>query len=838
MVVLSILSVVAVLEVRETSAKANLIQDTIASRSVEVTGLLAMQMGGSIKFGNINAVAEIVDSVVEAAKPDASGSLVLTINKQVLYSNGGEFFDASSAENLALEVIETGEPAVSEDRLMSAVPSFFGDDNALVGVVVTGWTNEFILALQAEKQFQTLTIGLIVMLVAIIASVLFLRTYMSRPLMLIEAAMGEVAKGNYQVVVPYTRRGDEVGKMGRRLDVFRVALRSAQEAAVESAFKGAAFTGSTAPMMLVDDNFKIMFINPACTDLLSKIGDGLTAGWRGFELDNAIGADITDLSEIAPLVRRIRNDGAEALPMSHNAKIGDMLVRIKLNGAFDQTGSMIGVVLAWSDRTEAERNAAVLKTIDQNQIRIEFSPTGQTLANNDNVLELTKLSASDILAASFADLIGAELSHDINADKVRKKALGGEAVFGRFGMHHKDGSTPLVVEGGFTSVLDPEGQVERVIFLGVDVTAAANAMQAAEAERTKSAQEQQHVVQSLGVALTGLAAGDLLCDISAEFPDEYENLRQDFNAAVSSLRDAVSAVTQNVESIRNETSEITSAADDLSRRTEKQAATLEETAAALDELTSSVRSAAEGADEASTMSADAQQNAEKGGDVARKAVQAMDGIRTSSQEISKITTVIDDIAFQTNLLALNAGVEAARAGEAGRGFAVVATEVRALAQRSSDAAREINVLISSSGEQVQQGVDLVDRTGAALASIVTSVSEISKRVSAIAASSREQSTGLNEINTAVNELDHVTQQNAAMFEETTAASHALTSEADALAAAVARFKLGKSDKVSVTKVTANRNMTARMQQPVLQSSGNAALSGNLETDLDTGWEEF
>jgi methyl-accepting chemotaxis protein len=371
-----------------------------------------------------------------------------------------------------------------------------------------------------------------------------------------------------------------------------------------------------------------------------------------------------------------------------------------------------------------------------------------------------------------------------------------------------------------------------------EIQAEREALQKKEIEsREVRAADQNRVVEALGLGLRSLKDGDLTGVIMEPFPADYEQLREDFNSAVTSLREAVGQVVANAASIRSEAGEITSSADDLSRRTEKQAATLEETAAALDELTSSVQSAAEGASEASQMSTRAKDSAEKGGRVAKKAVDAMEGIKTSSAEISKITQVIEDIAFQTNLLALNAGVEAARAGEAGRGFAVVATEVRALAQRSSDAAREINILISDSSDKVQQGFDLVDETGHALHEILQSVTDISERINSIANSSQEQAQGIREINSAVTDLDHVTQQNAAMFEETTAASHALTQETNALVAAVDRFELGKQAPADRREQVPQSTTRPALSKP--QSA--SAPTKNSEDDqklVANGWQDF
>ncbi|RYC28729.1 methyl-accepting chemotaxis protein, partial [Lichenibacterium minor] len=291
-----------------------------------------------------------------------------------------------------------------------------------------------------------------------------------------------------------------------------------------------------------------------------------------------------------------------------------------------------------------------------------------------------------------------------------------------------------------------------------------------------AAAAQSRVVDLVASGLARLSGGDLSHRIDEAVPAEYERLRADFNGAMARLQDTMRTVSASASAIRSGTGEISAASDDLSRRTEQQAASLEQTAAALDEITATVRRTAEGAKHARTVVGSARGGAELSGAVVRQAVDAMSGIERSSREIGQIIGVIDEIAFQTNLLALNAGVEAARAGDAGRGFAVVASEVRALAQRSAEAAKEIKGLISTSGTQVEQGVTLVGQTGEALSRIVAQVAEIDGIVGEIASSAQEQATGLDQVNTAVNQMDQVTQQNAAMVEESTAASHALSRE--------------------------------------------------------------
>ena len=302
----------------------------------------------------------------------------------------------------------------------------------------------------------------------------------------------------------------------------------------------------------------------------------------------------------------------------------------------------------------------------------------------------------------------------------------------------------------------------------------------------------RQVVDSLGTALARLSQGDLSMNVAEPFGAEYEAIRENFNLAVSQLRDTMSVIASNTSGIRTGSVEIATAADDLAQRTERQAATLAETAATLAQVAATVDETAQGAMQTRAIVANAIGDAEHGGDVVGAAVAAMGEIQRSAQQISQIIGVIDEIAFQTNLLALNAGVEAARAGDAGRGFAVVASEVRGLAQRSAEAAKDIKALITASTAQVGKGVEQVAETGKALDRIGSRIGEINELVAKIATSAQHQATSLKEVNVAIDQMDRVTQQNAAMVEESTAASHTLASEADTLATLVDRFSLGQA----------------------------------------------
>ncbi|MGB3812934.1 MAG: methyl-accepting chemotaxis protein [Shinella sp.] len=335
-----------------------------------------------------------------------------------------------------------------------------------------------------------------------------------------------------------------------------------------------------------------------------------------------------------------------------------------------------------------------------------------------------------------------------------------------------------------------------------------------------------------------LAEGDLTQSMNGSFRGAFAELQQNVNATLATLQRTMREVRASTDAINANSGELRTASDDLSKRTEQQAAALEETSAALDEITAAVKNSTERANEASAMVEEATRSAKQSGDIVRNAIDAMGRIEQASSEISQIISVIDEIAFQTNLLALNAGVEAARAGEAGKGFAVVAQEVRELAQRAASAAKDIKGLITKSGDEVSIGVKYVQETGTSLSDIETRVVTINDRIHSIATAAREQATGLQEVSTAINQMDQVTQHNAAMVEETSAATHKLKGEADGLADLVARFRTGDA----VQRMAAVRAETRPVESPARRMMGNVAraFGGNraTATAAQENWEEF
>eukprot|EP00913_Durusdinium_trenchii_P031513 g29505.t1 len=351
----------------------------------------------------------------------------------------------------------------------------------------------------------------------------------------------------------------------------------------------------------------------------------------------------------------------------------------------------------------------------------------------------------------------------------------------------------------------------------------------AEQERVR-AEAMARATHGLADGLKQLAAGNLRFEIGQSFAAEFEGLRADFNAAVLQLRQTMTAVAEATTSIDGGSREVSQSADDLARRTEQQAASLEQTAAALDQITTNVANSSKRAEEARVIASQANTAARQSGAVVTSAVDAMGGIEHSSTQISSIIGVIDDIAFQTNLLALNAGVEAARAGEAGKGFAVVAQEVRELAQRSAQAAKEIKDLIRNSAAEVEKGVRLVSETGASLETIERYVITINEHMDAIAISAREQSVGLNEVNTAVNQMDQVTQQNASMVEEANAAGATLATEAARLRQLIAQFQL--DDAIAAQPPQRDH----RLSSPGRRTAGQTASA--LAVAAEKSWEEF
>ncbi|MZR13219.1 HAMP domain-containing protein [Maritimibacter sp. DP07] len=818
------------------------LENALRRSGLEITTVTAETLDGAMAFGDTDAILDRITPLVDHEDSETVHGLALGADGDLIASAGRAPGLEPALAALARTALAEGAVTLSEDGFSVAAPVFYGDRADPVGVLVLAWTAEYLVADAMAAQDTAILVASLGVLAGVLVMIFLVRGMVTRPLVTSTEVLNEVADERYDVDIPPTDRGDEIGDLGRAIEDLRQKLLAGAETARENRFRGEAFKASASAVMMADSEMRIFGANNAVLELMRHYEPEFRKTCDGFDPDNVIGQDM-DFFHAGALKSRVRQILADPanLPYDANISVGDARFRLLITPVRSDEGALDGYVVEWTDKTSEYMNEAILAAIENNQIKAEFSLDGNLKAANAMFYDACGASPASLGEVNLDRLIDLDEGLEGGLGSIFDRLRQGTAVYGEFRIKRRSGGH-AVIDGGFTPVQDVKGNLLRMVLVGRDVSEDRARIAEAEAEKQAAKATQDKVVDALKHGLESLANGDLMTRIDEVFTPDYEQLRTDFNLAADKLLDAMRGVIENADLITGEAAEISSAADDLSARTEKQAATLEETASALDELTSSVKSAADGATHANDIVEKARDNAEASGTVVREAVTAMGEIETSSTQISKITGVIDDIAFQTNLLALNAGVEAARAGEAGRGFAVVASEVRALAQRSSEAAREINALISASGGQVKRGVDLVGQAGDALKGIVESVSEISRHVSEIAVSAREQSAGLAEINAAVNQLDQVTQQNAAMFEETTAASHALTREAETLAQTMGRFQTGPRDAgneahAPVPFTTRRDPVRDTASQPALHA-GAAAVAVAEVPDDDDGWDEF
>ncbi|MFK7869477.1 MAG: methyl-accepting chemotaxis protein [Roseobacter sp.] len=762
----------------------------------EVTSQLGERVGASLRFRASDKIEEILQATLDAMNGSASGAIVLAADGTVVAAETLDGYTTDDMLAIANLALADGEVHSNAESLVMARPIRYGEDQQIIGVIALDWRKDVLYAIVDSQNKTSVMLASGMGIIMLIFVGMLIKRLVAKPLIAISDAMKLISEGRYDVDIPTYRRGNEIGVVARTLEEFRDQLKGSEQTRQEAQMKSAALDAGSAGIMIADADFKISYASVAVQDLLKSHTEVIRTRIPDFDPENIIGQSI-DVFHKRPEMQRgmLGKLGADAHKAS--LEMDDVTLSLTVSTIDDESNTRVGYVVEWADVSEQYLNAAVLKSIDENQARAEFSGEGKLVDANDAFLNLLGISSPD-----EADQFSASIFVE------GKTTDQTEALFSEFEVRGVSGSESHLL-GGLSPVFYSNGDLKRTVLIGADITEEKRAKEVATADREKLQNEQEKMIRSLRSALSDLAEGTLTVRIEEVFDGANDQIRQDFNTALERLEEAILSVIGSALTIRSEVDGVATAATELSRRTESQAATLEETAAAVSEISASVKNSAQNANDANTLVGKSQDNARKSEGVVKNAIEAMSSIEKSSSEITSIVKVIDDIAFQTNLLALNAGVEAARAGEAGRGFSVVASEVRALAQRSSEAASEISSLISESSGNVELGVELVGNTGTALQEIIASITDISDFVSQIAQASQEQSNSIAEINSAMGQLDQVTQENAAMFEETTAASQNLTHVTIDLTERVQRFSVDDKSGSDSNYVTDHKDPAAR-----------------------------
>lgn len=532
-----------------------------------------------------------------------------------------------------------------------------------------------------------------------------------------------------------------------------------------------AISGAMTAIMMIDRDFVITYVNDATVNMLRPHQDILRQEFSGFDVDKLVGSNI-DAFHKNPAHQRQMLSNPGNLPYTTEIKVGPLQFRLNVTATMDVGGDYIGNALEWSDITEAKAKAAEAAALQaemegvasaMNLVMgvISFDMEGNIIDANDNFLQAVGYSREEVIGKHHRMLAPPEFAASPDYLAFWAKLNRGESEVGQF-LRVGKGGKEVWLQAGYNAIIGVDGKPYKVVKFATDIT-----------EQKLLQLTVEEVLKSTAVVMNAMAEGDLTRQMEGEYDGEFAQLQTAINDTVNAISDIVQDITEASVSISSAAAEISRGNMDLSQRTEEQASSLQQTASSMEELTNTVKHNADNAREANQLAAAAREKAEQGGEVIRKAIEAMSAISGSSKKVADIIGVIDEIAFQTNLLALNAAVEAARAGDQGRGFAVVASEVRNLAQRSAAAAKEIKALINDSVEKVGEGSALVNESGRTLEAIVEGAKKVGDVVSEIAAASIQQTAGIEQVNQAVSQMDEMTQQNAALVEQAAASSESL-----------------------------------------------------------------